>query len=209
MAQPTSRRPRVLALGILATVGAVTIAAQGTVFPTAKLFDALALKPGATACEMGAGDGELSLEAASRVGAEGRVYANEVGDNVQKLRDRIAAAKRSQIAVVTGAAERTNFPDGACDVVFMRKVYHHFDTPAAMNLSIAAALKPGGRLAIVDFGPPPGAEAANPADRDADGHHGITASTVARELRAAGFDGITTETGPDRTFMVVARKTAR
>jgi SAM-dependent methyltransferase len=209
MAHTSWRRPRVVVLAILAALGAGRVAgAQDTVFPTAKLFEALALTPGATACEMGAGDGELSLDAATRVGAQGHVYANELGDNVQKLRDRIAAAKRPQIAIVAGAADRTNFPDGACDVVFMRKVYHHFDTPAAMNLSIAAALKPGGRLAIVDFGPPPGAEAAKPADRDTDGHHGITAPTVVRELKAAGFEAITTETGPGRAFMVVARKGA-
>jgi SAM-dependent methyltransferase len=129
-----------------------------------------------------------------------------MSDNLQKLRDRVAAAKRPQIAVVTAAAERTNFPDGTCDALFMRKVYHHFDAPAAMNRSIAAALKPGGRLAIVDFGPPPGAEAANPSDRDTDGHHGITAPTVERELKAAGFEAIRTETGPGRSFMVLARK---
>ena len=207
MAQTAPRRWLLLTLGILAVGVATGVAAvQDAVFPTAKMFEALALKPGATACEMGAGDGELSVDAADRVGANGHVYASEVGDNVQKLRDRIAAANRPHIAVVAGAAERTNFPDASCDALFMRKVYHHFDAPAAMNLSIAAALKPGGRVAIVDFGPPPGAEAANPADRDTDGHHGITALTVARELKAAGFAVIATETGAGRAFMVVARK---
>ena len=207
MAHTPALRCGVFLFGVLAGLAVPGVAsAQDTVFPTAKLFDALALKPGATACEMGAGDGALSIEAADRVGAQGRVYASEVGDNVTMLRDRMAAAKRPQIDVVAGAPARTNFPDGACDALFMRKVYHHFDAPAAMNLSIAAALKPGGRLAIVDFGPPPGAEAANPADRDTDGHHGVTPPTVARELKAAGFDVIATETGAGRAFMVVALK---
>jgi len=163
MAQRAPRRWRLVTVGIVA-VGVATgvAAAQDTVFPTAKLFEALALKPGATACEMGAGDGALSVDAADRVGPHGHVYASEVGDNVQKLRDRIAAANRPQIAVVAGAAERTNFPDASCDALFMRKVYHHFDAPSAMNLSIAAALKPGGRVAIVDFGPPPAPKPPTP-----------------------------------------------
>jgi predicted methyltransferase len=75
-----------------------------------------------------------------------------------------------------------------------------------MNASIAAALKAGGRLAIVDFAPPPGAEAPAPADRDRDGMHGVTPATVARELKAAGFEVIASDDGPDRAFMVVALK---
>ena len=180
--------------------------AQDNGFATAKIFEALALRPGATACEMGAGNGELSLEAADRVGGEGHVYTSEVGGNVKTLEGKIAAAKRPHIEVVAGAAERTNFPDGACDALFMRNVYHHFENPAAMNASIAAALKPGGRVGVVDFGPPPGSEAPRPADRDQDGMHGVTPQSVARELRAAGFDVVTTETGSGRSFMVVAVK---
>ena len=66
---------------------------------------------------------------------------------------------------MAGAADRTNLPDGACDAIFMRNVYHHFAAPGPMSASLAAALKPGGRVAVVDFRPP-GAEAPMPADRD-------------------------------------------
>jgi ubiquinone/menaquinone biosynthesis C-methylase UbiE len=180
--------------------------AQDNGLASEKLFAALALQPGATACEMGAGDGALSIEAADRVGAQGHVYTSEIGGNVDKLVEKVVLARRAHVEVVTGAADRTNFTDGACDALFMRNVYHHFENPTAMNASIAAALKPGGRLAVVDFGPPPGAEARDPADRDTDGHHGVTAPTVARELRTAGFDIVRTENGDGRAFMVVALK---
>ncbi len=59
-----------------------------------------------------------------------------------------------------------------------------------MNASIAMALKSGGRLAVVDFTPPPGNEAACPADRGKDGMHGITAETLSRELRDAAFQPV-------------------
>src|SRR5262245_18908005 len=138
MAQTPVARVAVLALAV--AIGSVTApgvaTAQDADFPTAKVFQALALAPGATACEMGA-------DAADRVGAGGHVYSSEMDDNVGKLRDKVSASRRAQIAVVTAGVDRTNFPDGACDVVFMRKVYHHIDTPAVMNRSIAAALKPG------------------------------------------------------------------
>ena len=208
MAQPLRARslPFILGLLVPGVASAPVLAAQNNGLATTRIFEALALRQGAAVCEMGAGNGELSLEAADRVGAQGHVYASEIGGNVKGLEDKVAAAKRPQIQVVTGAAERTNFPDGACDAVFMRNVYHHFEAPAVMNASIAAALKPGGRLAVVDFGPPPGSEAPTPADRDQDGTHGVTAPTVTRELTAAGFDVIATETGSGRAFMVVATK---
>jgi ubiquinone/menaquinone biosynthesis C-methylase UbiE len=181
-------------------------AAQGGSLATARIFEALALHEGSTVCEIGAGDGALSLEAADRVGARGHVYTSELGDQrVDTLRDKVAAARKAQVQVIAGDASATNFPGAACDALFMRNVYHHFETPSAMNRSIAAALKPGGRVAVVDF-TPPGAEAPKPADRDQDGMHGVTAATVARELGAAGFHVDTTETGSGRWFMVVATK---
>jgi ubiquinone/menaquinone biosynthesis C-methylase UbiE len=180
--------------------------AQSGSLATGRIFDALGMRQGTTVCEIGAGDGALSLEAADRVGARGHVYTNELGDqHVDTLRDRVVAAHRPQIQVIAGDASATNFPGAACDVLFMRNVYHHFAAPAEMNRSIAASLKPGGRIAIVDFAPP-GAEASTPADRDEDGKHGVTSATVARELSAAGFHVVTTETGTGRAFMVVATR---
>jgi ubiquinone/menaquinone biosynthesis C-methylase UbiE len=178
----------------------------GSTVATERIFEALQARADSTICEIGAGDGELSLEAARRVGPGGHIYTSELGDDrVRKLRERVASSRLSQITVVTGDAAQTNFPQATCDALFMRNVYHHFAEPAAMNASIAAALKPGGRVAVVDFRPP-GDEAASPADRDNDGTHGVTADTVTRELQAAGFVLITTERGTDRWFMVVAAK---
>lgn len=201
MAQSTARVGSL----VVALLFPVAAAAQGTgSVATSRIFDALALRSGATVCEMGAGDGELSIAAADRVGAEGHVYTSELGDKrVSTLRDKVTAANRPQIQVVEGGADRTNFPDEACDALFMRNVYHHIAAPGPMSASLAASLKPGGRLAIVDF-TPPGAEAPMPADRDQDNMHGVTPDSVRRELADAGFIAEKTETGSGRWFMVVA-----
>ena len=155
---------------------------------------------------MGAGDGELSIAAAKAVGPSGRVYTSELGEGrVKTLRDRTAASGLSQITVVEGDAVKTNFPDAACDALFMRNVYHHFADPAAVNRSIAAVLKPGSTIAVVDF-EPPNNEAERAADRAKDGMHGVTPGTVARELAAAGLEVVRTEAGDERWFMVAARR---
>jgi SAM-dependent methyltransferase len=204
MAQST----RILVTLIAVALIAASAHAQGNdSVATPRIFDALALREGATVCELGAGDGALSIAAAARVGSQGHVYANELGeDRIKALRAKVTAANRPQIEVVAGAPDGTNLPGGACDALFMRNVYHHFAAPGPMGAALAAALKPGGRLAIVDFAPP-GDEAPMPADRDQDGTHGVTSESVRRELMDAGFEVERTErAGSGRAFMVVAAR---
>jgi ubiquinone/menaquinone biosynthesis C-methylase UbiE len=194
-------------LAILA-IGAAAAFAQGSAegISAEKLFAAIDIHEGSTVCEVGAGDGQMSIKAARLVGSQGRVYTNELGDSkAGKLREKITAAGLAHVTVVTGEAARTNFPDAICDALFLRDVYHHFSEPAAMNRSIAAALKPGGRVAVVDFRPP-GKEAEQPADRGKDGMHGVTADTVSRELKEAGFEPVSAPASGNRWFMVVVAK---
>jgi ubiquinone/menaquinone biosynthesis C-methylase UbiE len=203
-------RCRTLALLFITLLVTAVAAAQrsGSSITTGQIFEGLALREGMAVCEIGAGDGELSLAAGRAVGAAGRVYASELGDErVKTLQANVARSGLAQITVVAGAAERTNFPDAACDAVFMRNVYHHFADPALMNALVAAALKPGGRFAVVDFRPP-GTEAGRPADRASDGMHGVVPGTVARELAEAGFEPVQSVEGTERWFMVVVRRAA-
>lgn len=187
---------------VLAQQSASTIA-------TEQIFKALGLRDGVTVCEIGAGNGQLSIAAARLVGPQGRVYTSELGESrVNTLRESVAKSELAQITVLAGDAARTNFPDEACDALFMRNVYHHFAEPSVMNASIASALKPGGRLAVVDFAPS-NKEAERAADRDEDGTHGVTAESVSRELQEAGFQPLSSESGTQRWFMVVAAKPAR
>jgi ubiquinone/menaquinone biosynthesis C-methylase UbiE len=200
---------RVLALLLITLLIPQIAAAQrsGSPITIAQIFEAIGAREGSTVCEVGAGDGELSIAAARLVGPEGRIYASELGANrVKALQEKIAKSGFAQITVVAGDDVRTNFPDEGCDALFMRDVYHHFMEPAAMNASISMALKPGGRVAILDFTPPPGSEARCPADRSKDGMHGIRPETLERELKEAGFEPASSDVGGQRWFMIVMSK---
>ena len=191
-----------LSLIVTLLVPAAASARQEGAITNERILAALDVREGATVCEMGAGDGGLSLAAAKMVGAGGRVFASELGeDRLKGLRAKTQADSR--VTVIAGDAMKTNFPDAACDAIVMRNVYHHFENPAGMNASIAAALKPGGRVVIVDFTPPPGNEAACPADRGKDGMHGVTPASVTRELSDAGFRTAVPDVIARREFMVV------
>jgi ubiquinone/menaquinone biosynthesis C-methylase UbiE len=171
-----------------------------------KILEAINTREGAVICEIGAGDGALTIAAAQAVGPRGRVYSSELGEKrLSRLREKIAASRLEHITVVEGSSHSTNFPEQGCDAIFMRDVYHHFSDPAAINASIAAALKPGGRAAIVDFAPP-GEEAKHSEGRSKGGSHGVTPSTVLREMNAAGLDSVGSEVRGGRWFMVVVTK---
>ena len=172
------------------------------------LVKALNIHPGGVVGEIGAGYGEMTVLIAQEVGASGHVFSNDLSETArEKIADNVKKAGVTNVTIIPGGEAVTNFPEHCCDAVFMRNVYHHFRDPATMNASIAASLKPGGRVAVIDFLPSPGTESADPAHRADESHHGVTPETVERELRAAGFD-IVSRSAPETNgqwFMVVAR----
>jgi ubiquinone/menaquinone biosynthesis C-methylase UbiE len=174
-----------------------------------RLIKALEVHSGSVVAEIGAGGGELTLAMARAVGETGRVFSNEINrDRLAGIKKAADAAGLKNVEMIEGREKETNLPDQCCDAIFMRNVYHHFDDPAAMNASLLKSLQPGGRLAVVDFGPPPGAESATPSGRSEDGHHGVSAASVERELKAAGFE-ILTSTEENRVVTVLAKRPPR
>jgi predicted methyltransferase len=196
----------VVIVAALAASAPVAQTAQDDAADVARLIRALDVKPGSVVGEVGAGgSGELTIAMAKVVGEAGRVFTNEVNkDRVRSLEQAVEKAGLKQVTVVEGRPAGTNFPSQCCDAIFMRNVYHHFGDPPAMNASVRDSLRPGGRLAIIDFTPPPGGEAA-PGGRGEDNHHGITAATLEAELKAAGLEIVSAST-VSRAVFVVARR---
>jgi SAM-dependent methyltransferase len=90
--------------------------------------------------------------------------------------------------VIEGAVSSTNLPDACCHALFSRLVYHHLTDPAAINADILRALRPGGRLLIIDF--EPGGIMnwiGRPEIAARHGGHGTPMGTVVRDVTAAGF----------------------
>jgi len=172
----------------------------------ARLVDVLAIHTGSTVADIGAGSGGLAQRIAQTVGREGHVYATEV--NTQRLGDlrNLARGTDPNIVVVEGAAAQSNLPDGCCDAIYMRHVYHHFGEPGPMNASLYRALKPGGKLAVIDFTPKTGKSA--PAGQRASGDaHGVMQQTVIDELSAAGFTNTHAAEWPaSGSFLVVGER---
>lgn len=197
---------RALSIGVLLFFAA-PLTAQNNASDTAKLIDVLQLKPGHIVAEIGAGGGELTIALARHVAPGGRVYTSELGEErLAKLRDAVKKSGVTNIEVIEGQAAHANLPEGCCDAVFMRNVYHHFNDPQTMNASIFRALKPGTRVAIIDFAPRNKAAVGPPGKRGDDAAHGVSADIVSSELKAAGFQVVASEDRLERWFLVVAVK---
>lgn len=149
-----------------------------------RLAPLLRLEPGMAIADVGAGLGAWAWRFAQRTGPSGRVYATDIDERtLTALRLFVARDKLSNVTVLAGATASTNLPSGCCDAILLRNVFHYFTEPAAMIRSLAAALKPGGRLAIVDYPPRPNTTvpAGVPANR---GGVGIPPDVVEREIGA-------------------------
>jgi SAM-dependent methyltransferase len=172
-----------------------------------RIAEALALKPGMRVADVGAGEGRWSVDLAQRVGAEGHVYATEVDDDeLEQIRDRVADDELDNVTAIRGDQEDTGLPDGCCDAILLRLVYHHFTDPAAMRASMRRALRPGGVVAVIELNP---LEHLDPVpDTPERGGHGIVPEDLVAEMTADGFTVVTRYDdwpGRDDRFCIVFR----
>jgi ubiquinone/menaquinone biosynthesis C-methylase UbiE len=160
-----------------------------------RLVALLALEPGSRVADVGAGKGEFALALAERVGPEGHVYATEIDAGLRAKIERAARdAGLANLTVVEALEDATGLPDGCCDAIFLRSVYHHLTKPELVLASLARALRPGGRLAVIDFRPTRWLALWTPKDVPADrGGHGVRPEIVSREAAAAGFEPLGVE----------------
>jgi ubiquinone/menaquinone biosynthesis C-methylase UbiE len=156
-----------------------------------QLAEVLQLKPGMTVADIGSGGGAFTVVLGHWIGS-GRVFATDITESaLRRTREYVGKEGLKNVTVLEGAAASTNLPPACCDAMFMRDVYHHITSVEEFNKSLFASLKPGGRLAIIDFPPRPGSKVF-PGVPENRGGHGIRPPLVEEELKAAGFTHLQT-----------------
>ncbi|MGL4554771.1 MAG: DUF1553 domain-containing protein, partial [Gemmataceae bacterium] len=154
------------------------------------ILDAVGLKAGARVADVGAGTGLFTRAFAAKVGPDGRVYAVDIA---KKFLDHIAKtakdAKLTNVETVLCTDRSTGLNPATIDVAFLCDVYHHFEFPQRTLASLHAALKPGGKLIVIDFHRIPG------KSRDFIlGHVRAGQEVFRREIEEAGFKLLGEET---------------
>jgi predicted methyltransferase len=121
-----------------------------------EVMDALGAKPGARVADIGCGFGYFTFRLAARVGGEGRVYGVDTDKAaIDKVRERKQHEKMEQVEPILGESSDPHLPNDL-DAVLIVDTYHEFREYDQMMHAVFRALKPGGRLVIIDGEAPSG-----------------------------------------------------
>jgi predicted methyltransferase len=161
----------------------------------------IGLKPGMAVADIGAGTGLFTFALAEAVGRTGTVIAVDVQDYfLEHVRATAARKKLPQVQTVAATQRSPNLPAGSIDAAFFCDAYHHIEHPAPYLADVHAALRPGGRLVIVDYAK---SESAKPFIRE---HLRATPQEFRAEIEAAGFRFEREWDGLEENFLFVFRK---
>ncbi|MFT4571742.1 MAG: arsenite methyltransferase [Hyphomicrobiaceae bacterium] len=145
-----------------------------------RVVAALAIRPGATIADIGSGAGYFTLRLAQATGPSGRVYAIDLDrSDLQLLVDEAARRGLSNVSGIVGTTGEPRLKPSSIDLVFTANTYHHIDGTVAYFRSLRRALKPGGKLVIIDL------------DRRSFGRkntpHAIARDRILGEMNTAGY----------------------
>jgi ubiquinone/menaquinone biosynthesis C-methylase UbiE len=134
------------------------------------------VEPGMTVADIGAGEGYYTVRLAPLVGKRGRVLAEDIMPHTRdNLARRVTRENLDNVAVKLGLPNDPQLPNGSFDRVFMIHMYHEVERPSEVLWHLRAALKPGGRIVVVD------------ADRPT-AQHGTPPKLLVCEFGAIGYD---------------------
>ncbi|HKW39036.1 MAG TPA: class I SAM-dependent methyltransferase [Burkholderiales bacterium] len=144
---------------------------------------ATGVKPGMTVADIGAGTGLFTMLFADAVKPGGSVYAVDISPAfVDYIRETAKKRRVRNVTAIVNDGTEVQLPDASVDLVYLSDVYHHFEHPAETLASIRKALKPGGRMVVVDYQRIPG---VTPPARIA--HLRLDKQAAIDEIEAAGF----------------------
>ncbi|SPE39905.1 Methyltransferase type 11 [Candidatus Sulfopaludibacter sp. SbA3] len=142
---------------------------------------AIGIVKGSTAADIGAGSGYMTLRMAKLVGPAGKVYANDIQPRMlELLQQNLKKQKITNVETVLGEIDDPKLPAASVDLVLLVDVYHEFSEPQKMLRHIRDALKPDGRLVLLEYR---GEDPAVPIRPE----HKMTVEQVKAELEPEGY----------------------
>lgn len=139
------------------------------------VMDLAQIDPGMSVADIGAGEGYYTVRLAARVGAKGRVLAEDIDAAAnERLGTRVMRERLENVSIKLGTEDDPSLPPASFDRILMVHMYHEVTEPYAFLWRLRPALRPGGKVIVVDV------------DRPTDAH-GIPPPLLFCELNAVGF----------------------
>jgi ubiquinone/menaquinone biosynthesis C-methylase UbiE len=146
-----------------------------------RALDVLKIQPGAVVADVGAGSGYFTTRLAKRVGPAGRVYAVDIQPGMLRLLGlRLKTDSLTNVTLVQGQIDNPNLAASSLDLELMVDVYHEFSAPQTMLRHLRDALKPAGRLVLLEYRKE---DPSIPIRED----HKMSVAEARMELEAEGF----------------------
>lgn len=164
-----------------------------------QIMDALAVADGSVVADIGAGAGWFTIRLARRVGPNGIVYAQDVQPQMlEAIRRRVGREGMRNVQVRLGQGSAPNLPERTLDAVLVVDTYPEVDDRVTFLRNLAQALKPGGRIGIVNYKPGRGGPGPSPREGTR-----VEIERVEADARAAGLRVLSRETLPYQYLLVL------
>jgi ubiquinone/menaquinone biosynthesis C-methylase UbiE len=165
-----------------------------------RAIDDLKIPKGAAVADIGAGLGYMTALLARQVGPGGKVYANDIQPRMlDLLRRNMDRQKIANVEPILGTIDNPKLPAGEIDLALMVDVYHEFSEPQKMLRGIRAALKPDGRMALIEYR---GEDPSVPIRPE----HKMTIAQLRAEIEPEGFHlSKTIETLPRQHIVIFVK----
>lgn len=154
--------------------------------PPEQVMDSIGVKPGMMVAEVGAGRGRYAVYMAHRVGAAGKIFANDIDEKALKyLKLRCKRDSIPNVVTILGKVTDPLLPVRKLDLVYMINTYHHLEKPVELMNNIAPSLKRDGILVIIEHDPVkvPGMDS-----------HSTSKEVVLEQTGQAGFELVKMQT---------------
>ena len=148
-----------------------------------EVIKVMGLKPGDVVADIGCGTGYFSRRMAKAVAPEGKVYGVEIQPEfLEMLKSRCADEKITNVLPVLGEEDDPRLPKESIDWMLLVDVYHEFQKPQPMLAHMRESLKPGGKIALLEY------RGEGETARHIKAEHRMTVKQVLAEWNAAGFE---------------------
>ena len=168
-----------------------------------QIMDALGIADGSKVADIGAGAGWFTIQLARRVGPNGLVYAQDIQRQMlEAIRRRVSREGLQNVQTILGSSTNPNMPAAAVDAILVVDVYPEVEDRVSFLRSLSKALKPNGRIGVVNY--KPGQGGPGPSSEANEGVR-VDATVVESDARAAGLRVLARQNLPFQYLIVLGK----